>query len=73
MDTQVRIGKKTYIRNIGRDEYWLQEIIYAIPEKLGLNRIPSADAPLQHKPNYPVLPYRARYSRGVWTGIPAFR
>lgn len=36
MDTNVTIGKKTYIRNIGRDEYWLQDIIYTNPDKLGL-------------------------------------
>lgn len=36
MDTKVTIGKKTYIRSIGRDEYWLQDLIYANPDKLGL-------------------------------------
>lgn len=36
MNTNVTIGKKTYIRNIGRDEYWLQDIIYTNPDKLGL-------------------------------------
>jgi hypothetical protein len=36
METEIRIGKKIFIRNAGKDEYWLQDIIYENPKILGL-------------------------------------
>lgn len=36
MDNDIKIGKKIYIRNAGKDEYWLQDIIYYNPKVLGL-------------------------------------
>jgi hypothetical protein len=32
----IQIGKKVYIRNSGKDEYWLQDLIYENPSILGL-------------------------------------
>lgn len=32
----IQIGKKIYIRNSGKDEYWLQDLIYENPSILGL-------------------------------------
>ncbi|MFW6016440.1 MAG: hypothetical protein ACOCRK_08370 [bacterium] len=32
----IQLGKKTFIRNAGKDEYWLQDIIYDKPSILGL-------------------------------------
>ena len=32
----IKIGKKIFIRNAGKDEYWLQDIIYNDPKILGL-------------------------------------
>lgn len=39
MDNEIKIGKKIYIRNAGKDEYWLQDIIYENPERLGLGNL----------------------------------
>ena len=33
---EIKIGDKVFIRNIGKDEYWLQDVIYNNPDKLGL-------------------------------------
>lgn len=39
MEQEIKLGKKIFIRNTGKDEYWLQNIIYANPEKLGLGNL----------------------------------
>jgi len=39
MDNEIKLGKKIFIRNAGKDEYWLQDIIYSNPEKLGLGKL----------------------------------
>lgn len=39
MEQEIKLGKKIFIRNTGKDEYWLQEIIYSNPEKLGLGNL----------------------------------
>lgn len=39
MENEIKLGKKIFIRNTGKDEYWLQDIIYANPEKLGLGNL----------------------------------
>lgn len=36
MENLVKIGKKVFIRNAGKNEYWLQDIIYENPKILGL-------------------------------------
>lgn len=36
MDKTIKLGKKVFIRSIGKDEYWLQDVIYSNPSKLGL-------------------------------------
>jgi len=36
MEKEIKIGKKIYIRNAGKDEYWLQDIIYDNPKVLPL-------------------------------------
>jgi hypothetical protein len=36
MESEIKIGKKIFIRNAGKDEYWLQDIIYDNPKVLGL-------------------------------------
>lgn len=36
MENLVKIGKKIFIRNAGKNEYWLQDIIYENPKILGL-------------------------------------
>lgn len=36
MENEIKIGKKIFIRNAGKDEYWLQDIIYENPKILGL-------------------------------------
>ena len=41
MNNEIKLGKKIYIRNAGKDEYWLQDIIYSNPEKLGLGKLVS--------------------------------
>lgn len=33
---EIKIGKKIFIRNAGKDEYWLQDLIYENPAILGL-------------------------------------
>lgn len=39
MDEKIRFGKKVFIRNSGKDEYWLQDIIYENPSQLGLGNL----------------------------------
>jgi len=39
MPSEIGIGNKVFIRNIGKDEYWLQDIIYSNPDKLGLGQL----------------------------------
>ncbi len=36
MEAEIKIGKKLFIRSVGKDEYWLQDIIYQNPTVLGL-------------------------------------
>jgi len=36
MEDEIKIGKKIFVRNAGKDEYWLQDIIYENPKILGL-------------------------------------
>jgi len=36
MENDIKIGKKIFIRNAGKDENWLQDLIYANPKILGL-------------------------------------
>jgi hypothetical protein len=36
MDNDIKPGKKIFIRNAGKDEYWLQDLIYENPSILGL-------------------------------------
>lgn len=36
MDSEIKTGKKIFIRNAGKDEYWLQDLIYENPSILGL-------------------------------------
>jgi len=36
MEHEIKIGKKIFIRNAGKDEYWLQDIIYDSPKVLEL-------------------------------------
>jgi hypothetical protein len=36
METDIKIGKKIFIRSAGKDEYWLQNIIHQNPKVLGL-------------------------------------
>jgi hypothetical protein len=35
----IKSGKKVYIRNAGKDEYWLQDMIYESPDILGLGEL----------------------------------
>ncbi len=39
MENEIKIGKKIYIRNAGKNEYWLQDIIYDNPKILGLGNL----------------------------------
>ncbi len=39
MNDEIKLGKKIFIRNTGKDEYWLQDIIYSNPERLGLGKL----------------------------------
>lgn len=39
METDIKIGKKIYIRNAGKDEYWLQDVIFDNPKVLGLGNL----------------------------------
>lgn len=41
MNNEIKLGKKIFIRNAEKDEYWLQDIIYFNPEKLGLGKLVS--------------------------------
>jgi hypothetical protein len=36
MSEQIKFGNKVFIRNAGKDEYWLQDLIYENPAQLGL-------------------------------------
>jgi hypothetical protein len=36
MENEIKIGKKIYMRNAGKNEYWLQDIIYDNPKVLPL-------------------------------------
>jgi len=36
MEPEIKTGKKIFIRNAGKDEYWLQDLIYENPSILGL-------------------------------------
>lgn len=36
MENEIKTGKKIYIRNAGKDEYWLQDLIFENPSILGL-------------------------------------
>lgn len=36
MDNEIKSGRKIFIRNTGKDEYWLQDLIYENPGILGL-------------------------------------
>jgi len=35
----IKFGKKVFIRNAGKDEYWLQDLIYENPSILGLGNL----------------------------------
>ena len=39
MEVHTKFGKKVFIRNTGKDEYWLQNIIYDNPSRLGLGNL----------------------------------
>jgi len=39
MEQEIKIGKKIFIRNAGKDEAWLQDIIYSEPVRLGLGNL----------------------------------
>ena len=39
----VSLGRKVFIRNVGKDEYWLQEMLYSNPAILGLGDIKPLD------------------------------
>lgn len=39
MEDHTKFGKKVFIRNTGKDEYWLQHIIYDNPSRLGLGNL----------------------------------
>ena len=39
MEDHTKFGKKVFIRNTGKDEYWLQNIIYVNPSRLGLGNL----------------------------------
>ncbi|MDO8721993.1 MAG: hypothetical protein Q7J31_07165 [Syntrophales bacterium] len=36
---EVKFGRKVFIRNVGKDEYWLQDMIYDNPSILGLGDV----------------------------------
>lgn len=38
-ESEIKIGKKLFIRNAGKDEYWLQDLIYENPSILGLGEL----------------------------------
>lgn len=39
MPTETKVAKKIFIRSVGYDEYWLQNLIYADPSILGLGSL----------------------------------
>lgn len=39
LEKKIKIGKKIYIRSAGKDEYWLQDIIYENPKILTLGNL----------------------------------
>jgi len=39
MENIIKLGKKVFIRNVGRDEFWLQDIIYKNPNVLGFGEL----------------------------------
>lgn len=39
MSNEIKIGKKVFIRNAGKDEYWLQDVIYENPKVIGLGNL----------------------------------
>lgn len=39
MDKEIKIGNKIFIRSAGKDEYWLQDVIYENPKVLGLGNL----------------------------------
>lgn len=39
MEKEIKIGKKIFIRSAGKNEYWLQDIIYDNPKVLGLGNL----------------------------------
>lgn len=39
MEKEIKIGNKIFIRSAGKDEYWLQDIIYDNPKVLGLGNL----------------------------------
>jgi len=43
MENEIKIGKKIFIRNAGKDEYWLQALIYQNPKNLGLGDLIAID------------------------------
>lgn len=38
-ESEIKTGKKIFIRNAGKDEYWLQDLIYENPRILGLGEL----------------------------------
>ena len=38
-ESEIKTGKKLFIRNVGKDEYWLQDLIYENPSILGLGEL----------------------------------
>jgi hypothetical protein len=39
LEKEIKIGNKVYIRSVGKDEYWLQDIIYDNPKVLTLGNL----------------------------------
>jgi len=39
MEKEIKIGSKIFIRSAGKDEYWLQNILYENPKVLGLGNL----------------------------------
>ncbi len=39
MDAEIKLGRKIFIRNAQKDEYWLQDLIYENPNLLGLGEL----------------------------------
>lgn len=39
LENEIKIGKKIFIRSAGKNEYWLQDIIYDNPKVLGLGNL----------------------------------